>query len=458
MQNSCFSKKIKEIFGLYPNVGYFSNERILYCQEELIGVKKNKWGFANKNANTVIPFVYNDICKFSEGLAWVKLNGKWGCVDKNNKTVIPFVYESGGLFSEGVSNAKLNGKWGYINQLGITTVPFVYEYAMPFLNGFAKAYMRGKCGLIDKYNKIVIPFDFEDVSSYSEGLAGVKLQTKWGYIDTKFNKVIPCIYKHISEFKKGIACVYKELFKREYINGTGASVFSLYGSIIDDVIHIGYSRFIQNEKYGIINSKGEIIIPCIYDDLKNSTTELFCARKGHKWGIVDFMKGIEALPCEYEDIRGVSEGIIFVKQRNLWHAISINNDKIFSISCDDIKSYAEGFARIKRNGKWGFIDKAGNEIIECKYQKAYDFHNGYARITLDKNSKGIINQSGEEYYFINDIYNIGKELLFIRAQESKANFTNMFGTNMFGVLATVAHEVTKKNKEGFLNKELLSLL
>jgi hypothetical protein len=29
----------------------------------------------------VIPFEFDDTCKyFSEGLAWVKLNGKWGII------------------------------------------------------------------------------------------------------------------------------------------------------------------------------------------------------------------------------------------------------------------------------------------------------------------------------------------------------------------------------------------
>jgi hypothetical protein len=48
----------------------------------------------------------------------VKQNNKWGCVDKTGKIIIPIQFddadENSFYFSEGLAWVKLNGKWGII--------------------------------------------------------------------------------------------------------------------------------------------------------------------------------------------------------------------------------------------------------------------------------------------------------------------------------------------------------
>lgn len=81
-------------------------------------IKQKKYEYRTGDViKEVIPFIYDYLWNFSEGLASVELNGKWGFIDKTGKEVIPFIYDSVWYFSEGLAAVELNGKWGYISYL-----------------------------------------------------------------------------------------------------------------------------------------------------------------------------------------------------------------------------------------------------------------------------------------------------------------------------------------------------
>ena len=99
-----------------------------------------------EKAKIVIPFKYDYVWSFSEGLASVKLNGKWGAIDRSGNEIVPIKYDNVWSFSEGLASVKLNGSWG----------------------------------VIDKYGNEVVPIEYDEIWSFSEGLASVKLNGSWG--------------------------------------------------------------------------------------------------------------------------------------------------------------------------------------------------------------------------------------------------------------------------------------
>jgi hypothetical protein len=62
----------------------------------------SKWGFVDKTGKEVIPFKYDAIGKFSEGLCAVRFDWYWGFVDFTGKEVIPCKYIEVGEFFEGL--------------------------------------------------------------------------------------------------------------------------------------------------------------------------------------------------------------------------------------------------------------------------------------------------------------------------------------------------------------------
>lgn len=112
-------------------------------------------------------------------------SGKYGFIDKQGNTVIPCKYDWAGSFSEGMAPVELNGKWGFIDKQGNMVLPFKYDIAESFSESLARVGLNGKYGFIDKQGNMVIPCKYDGAYPFSEGLARVGLNGKWGYINTR---------------------------------------------------------------------------------------------------------------------------------------------------------------------------------------------------------------------------------------------------------------------------------
>ena len=86
---------------------------------------------------------YDYVAEYSEGLAWVRLNGKYGFIDKSGTEVIPCKYDYAYFFSEGLAEVKLNGKYGFIDKSGRLVIPCKYDGTYSFSEGLAKVMLNG---------------------------------------------------------------------------------------------------------------------------------------------------------------------------------------------------------------------------------------------------------------------------------------------------------------------------
>jgi len=104
---------------------------------------------------------------FNEDLApFVDSQKKWGFIDKSGKIVIPCQYDEVGKFSDGLAYAIIYGKMtGYIGKDGawkieLTEERFDNQYCFyrgePFANGIAKMYNVDKTKYCESYETILI--------------------------------------------------------------------------------------------------------------------------------------------------------------------------------------------------------------------------------------------------------------------------------------------------------------
>ena len=120
----------------------------------------------------------------------------------------------------------------------------------------------------------------------------------------------------------------------------------------------------QDEHWGFADISGEIVIPCIYNDVTYFQEGLACVESDkRKWGFVD-EKGNEVIPCKWEDVGFFSEGLAYAE---------------------------DSFGRI------GFIDKKGKVVIPCQWEDAAPFLNGKAFV---KDKEGAWHQIDKEGNFI----------------------------------------------------------
>lgn len=221
---------------------------------------------------------------FSEGFAWIKVEGIYVLINNEPKIILgfDFRFDDARDFREGMAAAGAGGAWTYIGRAGGTMcLPFkvkIGPFEVPdqkgcFSEGMAVLKMDGKYGFIDKKydrsenDKFVIEPQFEDAFNFREGLASVKINGKWGYIDRTGKFAIKPQFGSAQPFSEGLAGV-RIGTQWGYINKTGKFVVGLQFEFVSSFSD-GMGRIVVGGKRGFVDKTGKIVIEPNFDYAQN---------------------------------------------------------------------------------------------------------------------------------------------------------------------------------------------
>ncbi len=94
-----------------------------------------KSGYLDLKGNESVPFIYDQVDTFSEGLAAVKKDDKWQYIDRDGKVAISIRYDMAGPFANELAPAKLGDISGFIDKSGKFSFRLDFKYAPGFLTG-----------------------------------------------------------------------------------------------------------------------------------------------------------------------------------------------------------------------------------------------------------------------------------------------------------------------------------
>jgi hypothetical protein len=235
-------------------------------------LRRTKHGFITADGNIAIPLRYDSVGEFSNGLAWVEVNGRYGYIDQQGAFVIKprylrarsfsgqaapvevasksrhrrwtFVNSDGEeltsrmfmdarAFAQGVapvlptpSSDGGESAWQYVDMKGDTVIKGPFYFATVFADGLAavdqsNGLMSSDWVYIDVRGDVVIDGDFEDPQPFADGLAAVRMEDGWAYINREGEVVISGEYWQAGPFVNGLASVWKEKMQFELIDKTG---------------------------------------------------------------------------------------------------------------------------------------------------------------------------------------------------------------------------------------------
>lgn len=136
-----------------------------------------------------------------------------------------------------------------------------------FSSGLAPVTLDKKDGYINPEGEVVIPLEYDEAYCFNCGVARVKKNDKWGFINPKGEVVADFQYADAGDFSEDLAPVMKNN-KVYFINTNGKEVFELDSKyVVESVFREGLC-LVMNERgaLGFINKKGELVIPCKYED------------------------------------------------------------------------------------------------------------------------------------------------------------------------------------------------
>ena len=377
--------------GVIWEVFEIKNGKVVPLQNTYKNVKGKKWWIEKKEVgkkkkyktgDVVIPFKYDWVSDFREGLAVVELNGKLGYINKSGKEIVPPKYDEAKFFHEGLAPVKLNGKWGYINKSGKEVVPPKYDYVWDFKEGLADVELNGKQGFVDKSGKEVVPLKYDNVWFFEEGLAGVELKGKWGFIDKSGKEVVPIKYDYVDNFSEGLA-ITKLKGKKGFVDKSGKEIVPLKYEDVRD-FREGLAGVELKGKWGFIDKSGKEVVPLKYEDVRDFREGLVMVELNGKWGCIN-KSGKEVVPLkyEYEDVEYLREGLAPVVLNGKGGYINKSGKEVVPPKYNAVLYFSEGLAGVELKGKWGFIDKSGKEVVPLKYEDVTGFKEGLAAVKLN---------------------------------------------------------------------------
>lgn len=155
-----------------------------------------------------------------------------------------------------------------------------------------------------------------------------------------------------------------------------------------------------NEKFGFINSKGEIIIKPQFDDAEHFSNGLAPVKINNKWGFINETGEIVIEP-KFNSIGWVSDGMIPIRIDEKMGVINKVGKFVIEPQYQYIGKFSEGVAptRIEKSEyleKWIYIDKQGNKAIPKEFYDAGSFVNGRAFVKVGFDEWALIDRNGKE--------------------------------------------------------------
>ena len=429
--------------------------------------KDNKWGVINSTGNYVIDPSYAEMIVIPNNKSGVfictydinyetgeyktsVLNGKNEQIfteydkveaisnkDKNNNL----------WYEKNVLRVQKDGKYGLINFEGKEVLPINYEeiVAVSEIENSLKVKKDGKYGIVDSEGKIVIEPQYADIDILGKdnksGFVVKDDSGKYGIVDYSNNQVLEIKYDSIEKIYGNNLYVVTVEGKQKIVNKENNDVLTTGFDSIKQILANQENAvvFVKDNKYGVMNLSGEILIDAQYDSLEETKIGTFIAKKDDKYGIIN-ISNEEKVIFQYTSIIYNEKADIYIAEDSNFNSNILDNNfetKITGIlvELNDTKGYLK--LRIndeykyynfkfeekqeldifpnrtlflsKKDGKYGYVDKEGKVVVDYIYDDAVE-QNDYGFVAVKKDGKwGSINNKGVVVQ--EPIYNLDDYLL-----------------------------------------------
>jgi len=278
-------------------------------------------------------------------------------------------------------------KKGYINIKGEVVIPPIFQYARRFLpNGLAVDTIDSeKYRYIRANGEFASPYVFDSAGEFNSlGLADVKYNGKWGAINIDGQFAIPAIYEDMGHSDPLGFTQVKKNGKWFFVRKDG-SVAVIPKIEVDHVYKfsiVGLAPVRANNKFGFINTNGELVIPFKFDSVGDngysgrnrdddfvsfSGNGLCPVAIGEKWGYIN-KSGEFVIAPDFDDAYSFSEnGIALTKSGGRYSFRRPDGSLQFNKTFEDAHSFRDGVAPVKINGKWGFVNSNGEIAVSPQF-------------------------------------------------------------------------------------------
>jgi hypothetical protein len=310
--------------------------------------------------------------------------GLWGVIDSTGKFIAEPQYRVMGSFHEGYCPVKTDSGWGYIDTTGILVIPAEFDSAGNFSEGLAAAWKDKKWGWINHKGNFSIPNTlYSPGTEFHEERAWARFFSDYAVISSHGTVLSEYKYRKVWPFSNGVAYA-------ENIDGQGCLVRKNGWEVFDPKYHdfkkmtSGLSKVRFDDRYGLIDTLGKVILPCYYSVIKNFSQGLAAVKSSKGYGYIN-ETGKVVIHCQYEEAMDFSDGHAIVMR----DGENILLDRTGKIVIDGKGHYtlasipSQGLIVVEQNGKYGYMSYDGQLIIDFVFDDAKEFTSNRAWVMID---------------------------------------------------------------------------
>ncbi|MBI3134057.1 MAG: WG repeat-containing protein [Bacteroidetes bacterium] len=378
----------------------------------------------------------DDLCYTSDfRYLLAKTGTKWGVVSDSLTSVIPPKYDTiythgSAIFCESVLKLDI-----YLNQKLLVSVDDfeqiefeyadygIYDISLPGQKERIIIHTLDQAIVTDNTFKLETAKKFDD-AFLMEKLIYTRSGPRYGFISYTGKEIKP-VYTSISEFNRDVLELTDEKNHRHYFLNDGRAlpdtdstlqfhdefgVYKIYkngkGYLYDENLNsvVTYSgedifclnslkwdyvngkksiprfAFKKNEKIGVCNKDGGVLLPASYEYADHISDNRFIVMKDSLFGVVD-NHGNWIVKPTYTFISNPYDSYIEVYNRNKKGLLDENGNIVVPIEFDELHCSARGVLTLTK-GKFGFYNLAGRKILSNSWnlvfaldQNCYEFRN-----------------------------------------------------------------------------------
>ena len=294
-------------------------------------------------------------------------NGKFGVINNSGETVINPEYDE-------IISIPNNSKPIFVCTYNVNDEEGTYKTKV--LNADNEEILTGyeKVEAIDNH-------DSKQNIWYEDNILRVSKNGKYGLIDFEGKEIIPCDYDGIL----ALASVKNEFLIKKagntgLINEKGQTIIpTQYKEIL--TLKDGYnSEYIivnEDNKYGVINTTGTVLVEPKYEEIKylNSST-MFAIKEAGVWKLFNTENSNIIIDGGYDDIVEAKNDSITIVKEGKYGIINANKEEKVVPQYDDLKYIFSIYYIAKKDGKFGVINLENEEIIPFEYTNMVYIENG----------------------------------------------------------------------------------
>jgi len=379
-------------------------------------VKDGRYGVIRDDGLLIVPFEYDAVDleaeydgQWYEGISYdykfaiLRKNSFYGIANHDGRVIAPPQYEAIQIISKDIAGVKKDNRWGWIDtHSGEMLQSPIYDEIDDFFSAAHVEINRdGKVGLASKDGTVFIAPEHS------------------GYLRVVSTKNETFIQATKAEIDAGAAEVTTVLY--DSLGNVKLTGYNRLGTMY----HADFMTFEKDGNIGAVNPHtGQVIIDPVYERIDDGVRGLFKVKKGAFYGVLD-SRGNEVVPPVYSEldfintenqtkgstIPGIDGGVGRSLPQDEWQ-VSIRKYRAFI----DSQAY---FIRVVKDEGMGIFNWEGTEVVPTeKYDNVLlTFHKGAFFFARKKENQdlALLNETGDELaafpYLLEQAYQYGNSAI-----------------------------------------------